>query len=60
MKVKIGNKVYNTEDEPIMIVLSDKDKENISNMGELTKYCGYPKDMDENIIVQFMDIKDEQ
>ena len=43
MKVKIGNKVYDAENQPIMVILSDKDKENIANMDEnATKYCAYP------------------
>lgn len=40
MKVKIGFKYYDSEDQPIMIVLSDKDKENIKNMlKHCTKYA---------------------
>jgi hypothetical protein len=43
MKVKIGNKIYDSEDQPIMLILTDFDKNNISNMLETnTKYCSYP------------------
>jgi hypothetical protein len=43
MKVKVGNKIYDGEKEPIMVILADGDKENISNMHpDATKYCVYP------------------
>ena len=32
MKVKVGNKIYDGENEPVMVILSAKDKENISKM----------------------------
>ena len=32
MKLKAGNKIYTTDDCPIMVVLTEKDKENIINM----------------------------
>jgi len=45
MKVKVGNKIYDSEEEPIMVVLSKEDKNNIANMKEeTTKYCSYPDD----------------
>lgn len=43
MKVKIGNKVYDATDQPILIILNQLDKQNISNMSkEATKYCCAP------------------
>jgi hypothetical protein len=45
MKVKIGNKIYNAENEPIMIILNDSDKFNITHMpAENYKYCAYPSE----------------
>ena len=45
MKIKIGNRVYTSKDQPIMIILTEADKQNISNMlPECTKYCEYSKD----------------
>lgn len=45
MKVKIGNKIYDAKDEPIMIILSKSDKTNLANMHpDLTKYCCFPDD----------------
>jgi hypothetical protein len=50
MKIKVGNKIYDAEKEPVMVILSDKDKENIINMDPTaTKYCGYPDDYDGDI-----------
>ncbi len=55
MRVKIGNKMFDSEKEPIMVILSKKDKENICNMRqEDTKYCGYPKGASETAIEKFM------
>lgn len=55
MKVKIGNKIYNSEDEPIMVILSEKDKENIKNMAPYcTKYCSFPNPTDREYIEKFM------
>lgn len=43
MKVKIGEEIYNSNDIPIMLILSKDDKELIGNMEpEATKYCSYP------------------
>jgi len=30
MKIKIGNQIYDAEDEPIMVILEGNDKENIA------------------------------
>jgi hypothetical protein len=43
MKVKIGDTIYDSENEPIMIILSDADKYNITHMHpDATKYCSAP------------------
>lgn len=45
MQVKVGDKIYDGDKEPVMVILTDKDKENIKNMfPHCTKYCYYPKD----------------
>jgi len=55
MKVKIGNTIYDSEEEPIMVILSQKDKENIKNMAPYcTKYCSYPIPTDREYIEKFM------
>ena len=43
MKVKIGNTVYDSREKPIMLVLSEVEKEHIKNMLKIcSKYCQYP------------------
>ncbi len=55
MKVKIGNKIYCDDEEPIMIILSDYDKSNISSMlPECHKYCSFPDRYTEKEIKEFM------
>ncbi len=55
MKVKIKNKIYDSEKEPIMIVLSESDKTNISNMSkEYTKYLSFPDKMNQQRAKRFM------
>ena len=45
MKVKVDDKVYSGDKEPVMVILTDQDKENIKNMDpSCTKYCVYPAD----------------
>jgi len=43
MKVKVGDRTYDGEKEPVMAMLSKDDKRNITNMlPETEKYCSYP------------------
>lgn len=43
MKVKVGDKVYDGADEPVMVILSNGEKEQIANMPpNHKKYCVYP------------------
>ena len=56
MKIKIGNKVYDSNTQPVMIILTDKDKDNISNMADwATKYCEYPDDMSIEEVKKWME-----
>jgi Ca2+-binding RTX toxin-like protein len=55
MQVKIGDRIYDGNDEPVMVILSDKDKENIANMlPEYDKYCAYPQEMSQEEILVWM------
>lgn len=44
MKVKIKDKIYNAEDQPIMVILTKGEVEQISEMPlkDENKYCIYP------------------
>jgi hypothetical protein len=58
MKIKIGNVIYDSEKEPIMVILSESDKVNIKNMSpEATKYCSFPNGLDIEVIKEFMKIE---
>ncbi len=55
MKVKIGNKIYDAEIQPLMIILEGNDKANIANMPpNATKYCSYPDNCDDKAILKWM------
>lgn len=60
MKVKIGKKIHDSTKEPIMVILSDSDKQNISNMlPGGSKYCSYPEEgFSVEQIKAFMETKD--
>ncbi len=45
MKLKVGDKIYTSEDQPIMVILTEQDKENITNMrSEDMLYSEAPND----------------
>ena len=57
MKVKIGNRIFDSNNEPIMIILGEQDRNNIKNMHEnATKYCCYPSNLEAETIENFMEI----
>jgi hypothetical protein len=42
VKVKVGDTIYDAEDQPIMVILTERDKQNIANMRpDATKYCEF-------------------
>ena len=56
MKVKIGDKIYDSKDEPIMIILDDYNKVDISMMDdEDFNYCVFPDSMSEEEVLRFME-----
>lgn len=57
MMVKVGNRYYDSEKTPVMIILSDDEKSLIKNMGDNSKLCSYPEDMSAKDIEKFMDIR---
>ncbi len=63
MKIKIGDKIIDANDEPIMLIF-ENDMQRISvgqhllNMEDGShKYCIFPETMDENSVREFMKIK---
>ncbi len=58
MKVKVGDTVYDPNDQPLMVILTTEDRANISNMPpESTKYCACPDTMDRAAVEAFMETK---
>lgn len=56
MKVRVGDTIYDGSKEPVMLILTDKDKENIRNMAPLaTKYCQFPDEVDPDYIDAWRD-----
>lgn len=55
MKVKIGNKIYDSSKEPILLILDEEDKRNLERMEEgAIKFLSFPKGMDLNEAKNFM------
>jgi len=45
MKVKIGDKIYDGKEVPIMLILNKGEREQIAEMySTCTRYCMYPQD----------------
>jgi hypothetical protein len=60
MKVKIGDKIYDADEEPIMLIFEGENQvkavaKHLSEMAsESKKYCMFPSGMEEKIIREFM------
>lgn len=55
MKVKIGNQVYISTYQPIMVILDDNDKRNIANMPpDAHQYAEFPDTFDEEQVRAWM------
>jgi len=51
MKVKIGNKIYDSDKEPILLILGAMDKVKIYYA--MNEYCAYPENSDLNKIKEW-------
>jgi len=60
MKVKIGNQIYDSSKTPVLLILDDLDKKNITAMlPTATKYCAFPgKGWDTEEIREFMKVNE--
>lgn len=64
MKVKIGNSVHDSEEEPIMIIIHGKDHIDMEKVDKhktvrddkYIKYCAYPSKITEKQLREFMEI----
>jgi len=56
MKVKIDSTLCDSDEQPIMLILSDAEKQLIANMTpDAHKFCVYPKGSAEEDIKHFME-----
>jgi len=56
MQVKIGNKIFDSNDEPIMLILTDQDKRNVANMDPKAHHlASFPESMSREEAEKFMD-----
>jgi len=61
VKIKIRNKIYDSSEEPLMLILSDKDKRNIIKMNkEDTKYCVHPDFMKRFEVAEFINKMEDE
>ena len=59
MKVKIKDQIYDSNEEPIMLILTDIEKEHIRDMpSECTKYASAPDSLGAEGLKAFMGITD--
>lgn len=63
MKVKIGDKIYDPNDEPIMLIFTRDDQWNIARAkppapGIEMRYCSYPDDMTPEEAEKFMFVEE--
>lgn len=55
MMVKVGNKIYDSQDMPLMVILDEEEKAMIADMiGGDDRFCSYPSHMDEMQIENWM------
>ena len=57
MKVKIGHQIYDSEKQPIMLILTEEEKELIGDMGEQTKFCSFSSSSCIEDIKEFMEVE---
>jgi len=61
MKIKVGDRVYDGTEQPIMVILTAQDKDNIARMPDwATKYAQYPDCWLEKEIEEWMDASTEE
>jgi len=54
MKVKIGSKIHDSNEEPIMVILSEEEKKLVSGMGDQSRFCSFPQNHHLNELAKFM------
>jgi hypothetical protein len=61
MKVKVGDRIYDSSKEPVMVILTPEDKAKIAAMdSEATKYVSFPDSMKEKAVKKWMNSKQKR
>ena len=61
MKIKIGDKIYTSKEQPIMVILSQEDKDNISEMDRTaTKYAEFDSSLSLEYKMKFMETEENE
>lgn len=57
MKVKIGDKIYDPDQEPILLILTEEDKKNIAEMDPgANKFLMFPDNMTDEEAEKFLKV----
>lgn len=57
MKIKVDNRIYDPNRDPVMVILSEADKRNIADMPpEATRYAAFPEGMSKEDAEKFMEL----
>lgn len=54
MKVMVGSTVIDSDDEPVMLLLTKEERQTISEMGVAVYFCSYPEGMTYDEVERFM------
>ena len=61
MIIKVNEEIYNSDEQPILVALTKEEKAELNNLpDELTKFCAFPKSLDDNYINNWMKDVDER
>lgn len=63
LSVKVGDKVFSSDEVPILLIFKDIHKmchKTVTNNKEnVVKYCAYPENMEEDSVDRFMEISND-
>jgi hypothetical protein len=60
MRVKIGETIYDSNEQPIMLIFDDGEQKLIGDMApDLKKFCSYPPGRDPKDIEKFMEFGED-
>jgi hypothetical protein len=57
--VKMGDQYFDSDEQPIMLILNSYEKDHVRNMGEQKQYCAFPSDYDIEKIKKWMKVPQE-